>query len=97
MTNSWKALGGGAGGQDPQVVPGDKERLGGCERGQDTNMARGGISTGCAWGLTLPFGLLHAGVSSRDGCHPSVPLGWWLRSYVHIYVLFSHLFCSLCQ
>lgn len=65
--------------QDPHVEPGKR-------RGWGINMARGGISVRCRQGLTLPLGLLHAGVSPRDSCHPSIPLGCGL----------GYTFTSLC-
>lgn len=35
----------------------------------------GGRSVKCRQGLTLPLGLLHAGASPRDSCHPCMSLG----------------------
>lgn len=46
----------------------------------------------CRYGLTLPLGLLHAGISPRDSCHPSITLGCGLgHTFTSLYFSITFL------
>lgn len=72
----------------------------GKRRGWGIHLARGGIFVMCRQGLTLPPGLLHAGASPRDSCHPSMPLGCGLGhtfTFLCFSVTFLGAFAIVCR
>lgn len=66
--------------QDPHLGKG---------RSWSSDTAGDGISAGHGWGLTLPFGLLHAAVSPWTAASPPSPLGGGLGCSSHLHAFQS--------